>query len=293
MLLVVPWRRYAGSFQHACAVALVSSVFVVLLSACITPGTDAGSAGSTGLPPTSQPPWVKAPPAIANTILHWRQVTSSYVQGGIDPSNGKQILGDIWEQIGSKGQITLLHARYTYLDGTFHQEIFENEAMLTVIKGQDYLVLQPATPPHDWCIEQQQTDLNELHSHLPPFIDEAALAQVSFQMREETLSLELPTTPSLEQVTPIAVYPSQPLGHVWVRQEPGRGNALETITLEVGPQDRLLAETSVIHDAHGTILSSSSLAIGPLYVYGADASVPPSVLTRPNLPNLLTGGCHS
>ncbi len=289
MLLWFPWKGRTGWWQRP-LLALAGSVFIICGGvACLAQSASLGAPGSTSQSPLGQPPWVKAPPAIANTILHWRQVTSSYVQGGIDPSNGKQILGDIWEQIGGNGQIMALHARYTYLDGTFHQEIFEDETMLTVIEGQDYLILQPSTPPKNWCIEQQPTDLNELHSHLPPFIDEAILAQEGFQMSEGALSMELPTTPSLEQVTPIAFYPSHPLGHVWVRQEPGKGNALETNTLEVSPQDRLLAEESAARDAHGTILSSSSLAIGPLYVY-AKASVPPSVLTRPNL---LTGGCHS
>ncbi len=268
---------------------LMGGALIGLLSACTAPSSPPGVPGSSGPPSSGQPTWVKAPPAIANTILHWQQIGVSYVRGGVDPANGKQILGDIWEQIGGNGQITMIHARYTYLDGSFHQEIFEDDTLLTVIDGPDYLSLRPSPPPQGWCIEQQRTDLDELQSHLPSFVDEAILAQNSFQGREGMLGLILPMTPALVHVTPRAFYPSKSLGRLWVRQEARGKNAREQITLEVGAEDRLLAEESALRDAQGTLLSASSLAIGPLYVY-ASASVPTSMLTRPSL---LTGECNS
>ncbi len=59
------------------------------------------------------------------------------------------MLADVWAQLDAVGAITSVHVIYTYLDGTFVQEVLENTQTSTVINSQAYAVFLPKPLPPD------------------------------------------------------------------------------------------------------------------------------------------------
>lgn len=233
--------------------------------------------------------WVATPTLIANTVLHWRQVTYVSTSRSSDPANGKPLLGDLWVQVGADGQVILFKALYTYLDGTFHQAMLETTSSSLLVEGKDYVSSQPGQPSPGWCVQRQLPNIRLLQSDMPLFVNEAALAQDGFQRRGGTLTKSLPSTPTLPAIVPLQAYEGQKIGQLWAYQQFTNDSTREITTVEVGSQERLLVEEIQTLKADGTSLQASWSAMGPLYVYDA-AAIPASDLTLPTI--FTTGACN-
>ncbi len=232
-------------------------------------------------------PWIKSVLFAANTVLHWRQINLNYDSEGIDPANGKEVLADIWVQFGADRHIAIYHAIYTYLDGTFVQEIFEGPKVSIVIQSKAYAIFMPKPLPGNWCITEQPTNQDELQSRFPPFVDESMLLANHFYRSGDTLTKPLPTTPSVSGLTPVEVYGASGSIRVW-SQELHQQNLVTTSVIAVGQHDRLLLGSSETRDSAGTVKQANWVALGPLNVYKPTPALTSFLMMLPQL----TKGCH-
>ena len=234
-----------------------------------------------------QRPWIKSVPFAANTVLHWRQINLNYDSEGIDPANGKEVLADIWVQFGADRHIAIYHATYTYLDGTFVQEIFESSKINIVLQSKAYAVFMPKPLPRNWCITEQSTNQDELQSHFPPFADESMLLTNNFRRSGNTLTKPLPTTPSVSGLTPVEVYGASGSIRVW-SQELHQQNLVMTSVIVVGQRDRVLLGSSETRDSAGTVKQANWVALGPLDVYKPAPALTSFLMMSPQS----TKGCN-
>jgi hypothetical protein len=275
----------ACSFLFLVVIASALSVVMYAASGLVQNG---GSAPSTQPQSANgQRPWIKSAPFAAHTVLHWRQINLNYVSGGIDPTNGKEVLADIWVQFGADSHIVTYHAIYTYLDGTFVQEIFETSKINTVIQSKVYAVFLPKPLPKNWCITEQSTNQDELQSRFPPFADESMLLADNFHRSGSILTKPLPTTPSVSGLTPVEVYDASGSIGVW-SQELHQQDLVTTSMVEVGLHDRVLIGSSKTQDSAGTVKQANWVTLGQLDIYKPAPALTPFLMMSPQS----TKGCN-
>lgn len=267
---------------------VIASILSVVTYACSSLVQNGGSTPSTQPQPVdAQQPWIKSELFAAHTILHWRQINLNYISGGVDPTNGKEVLADIWVQFGADSHIVTYHAIYRYLDGTFVQEIFETSKIDIVIQSKAYAVFLPKPLTKNWCITEQLTNQDELQSRFPPFADESVLLADNFHRSGGILTKPLPNTPSVSGLAPGEVYDVSGSIDVW-SQELHQQNLVTTSMVEVGLHDRVLLGSSETQDSTGTVKQANWVALGPLDVFNPAPALTSFLMMSPQS----TKGCN-
>jgi hypothetical protein len=283
----------AASGAMIAALALGSGSLVRIAAAIIpTPPpvpTPAGEGGVSGVtaPTPDVPVYVKYP-AFAGKVLHWTKTTYFRDQASPDPANGRPVIGEMWAQVGADGVPTRFHGRYTFSDGTLHQDIVELGDTSTVVMGEGYPAdarIQPG------CVDSSHTDPRRMSLLKPVYVDGVLLPQGGFREDNESkdmLVIQPPQTMSLKAHPPAAVYPLDINRHRWVKVET-RGGGLRTVSvLETGADGRVLMSLNEQMDATGVTIAEYQALYGVLEVY-EPTNVPESVFVGSESP---TGECY-
>lgn len=278
----VTYRKYGYAFLIV--------IFVVIAIAMYDRGK---SAQEDGLTPSihyvtlsRQQPWIEYGTFPANTVLHWRQINFNYDSRGIDSTNGKEILADIWVQIGANRLIAVYHAIYTNLNGTFVQEIFDDSKISIVIYSKADVIFAPKPLSKNWCIDQQPSNPDALQSRLPAFIDESVLVKDGFQRSGNTFTKPFLITPTQGKLYPTGVYNVAGTVQVWI-QEVHHTEFTTKRVIEFDQNFRVLLASSKTQNYDGLVEQENWVVLGSVYIY----SLAPSFKSFLSMPSQLQKGC--
>lgn len=247
-------------------------------------------------PADRHPAWLIKNPVLAGKVVHWTQYQVISSPGMSDPANGKLLIGDIWEQLGATGDPVFEYSRWTYADGTFHQEVYATTQDYIIVQGNDYRATSPHPSPPvyptptNWCVTKQATPPKWLADATPEFVNEGAFPAAGYTRSQGRLDRPEPATPSLPGVSAIDVYRIPAVAHQWKYRFINRLGNVSTTTISVDARGRIVLWESHYTDAYNqTIGSDTWFAYGDMVVYGSLAGVPQSVLS---VPPQVTKGCH-
>lgn len=190
----------------------------------------------TSPPPQARPTIYVVPAAFRGKIVHWSFTQSIFIAGATGPTNGQPIDVEAWVRFGPDGVPNLYHARATYEDGTFYQEVLRSPTEETTV----YDPRSQPIPPigSQMCVVRTPGDAGlkeRLNSGVPPFVDVNRLLQAGFRSAGSGLPTRpVPTTPSPPGLTPQQVYGPDSSVANWILETPDRPGQLGITTLEVG-----------------------------------------------------------
>lgn len=237
----------------------------------------------TSSPPQSQisPDWLVRP-SFAGQVLHWTQEVSSYTVNGPDPTNGKEMIGDIWVEVGSDGVPARIYTRYTLPDGTFVQELLQTPSTMTVL-------FDTSSRTTTVCnVANQSTSAKSLLSALPLFAKESLLSAASYVQVGNEIQYPLPATSSLEGVVPRQIYPAGDSIHTWLLDKKFNSGMSDTTAMEVNADGRVLATEIKLFSSTGELIQDNWHTYGQLQIYSV-TSVPTTVFALPDQ----KGECHA
>ncbi len=284
--------------------ALVAAFLATTVgSGAVVPATPTPAAADGGgppvAPPSARPPsgWASelltAPPgSFRDKVLHWTQASLAYSSAGIDPANGRTVLAEVWARLDASGSVTALHARYTFTDGSFHQEIVRNGSQETVILGPAHSPLRALTSPpavappagsacHARALPTRPTAAG------PDFVAVARLPGAGFQRAPASTAPVLPGAAGVSGLTPLWTYRSSALQQ-WVTQQRSASGFTSTHELQVDENGRVVVARATVTDQRGRAVSENWEAYSPIQIY-APASVPAAIFA---LPPDAQGTCH-
>jgi hypothetical protein len=233
--------------------------------------------------------WIRAEASLRGTWIHWRQTGSTFSVTSPDPANGKTIIGDIWEKIGSDDTPVLYHGWFTYEDGTFRQEVFYSDTDAITVVGSEEKSLYPptavATLDSDWCVQHWPVDQQSLVKRTPQFVDEKAVEPAGFKVTSGPPTRPAPANAPLAIPTS-KVYSVPPTLHIWTQQSKGQsGLAASTTSISVDGQGRIMFNEWRSLDDQGKIATDTWIAQGALEVYSPAAAIPGKVGAPPTVPS--------
>lgn len=292
-------RRNAGRPRMRATTLALAGLVVVAVAALVIGAlrwaAPRAAATAPYVAPADRPkPWLVKNPALAGKVLHWTQSQVVVFPGQGDPANGKLIIGDIWERLDASGNPNFSYSRWTYPDGTFHQEIYATTQEYIVIEGDDYRATAPQLPPGyptptNWCVTKQPSTPRLLADATPEFANEALLPAAAYTKSQGALDRTAPMTASLPGARALDVYPIPAVAHLWKHRFTYPSGNVTTTTIGVDARGRIVLWNSHYADAHGRAIGTDTwFAAGEMFVYGSPAVVPPSVLA---VPPQVTKGC--
>lgn len=272
---------------------LMAAIAAVVLFSTHATAAQALPATSTPQAGAGSSPWDSTLPSLANTVIHWRQFQYSYELGVGDPANGRVLLGDLWEAIGSDGRPTAYHAIYAYQDGTFHQEIYQTKTTILIILGKDYARTQPVLPgqrlPAGWCVKRGSTTSSAIAADLPLFATATESATIAARAHKARPTEILPNTPSLTGSPALRIHGSSSVVRILdSRSADVRAGTSHSLQLEVVSDGRLLVRHVYDTGALGQVIEDAWTANGSLLVYSPSVVAPSYYI----MPQQIPGGCE-
>ena len=214
--------------------------------------------------------WVDSGPALAGYVVHWSVAHYALSSASTpDPSNGHELVTDMWEAIGKDGIPTAYHSRTTFMDGSLHQEMWLTPSTTLMVFGQDYRVANPTSPA--WCAVQGGSSVGDIFSELPVFANETVLSQLGQRVNwTAPTRVVSPPSPILTgaPVTPNTTYTSGSAAQAW--QLPVAIDATgvqSTFRLTVGSAGQVVASSVQSTDSQGHLVADASDVRSPLEVY--------------------------
>lgn len=234
--------------------------------------------------PSMSAPW----PDFSNKVLHWQNYSYSFDLGSPDHSNGQEIRGEIWVQVGPNNRPVALRGTFLHEDGLFHQEYL-------YVNGQETLVFdQPVLPPDapvqlpTPCRQEFTLDAatfaRVVDTGEPLYVDRAKIASLGLE-RANAPSMAIP---SLEPAG-LGVAPEYVIGagtsvaEVWVKEKPTEGGNVKVDVLELDPDSgRLQAEAHFERLPDGSQVTQSRRTQTAVEVF-EERDVPPTVFDARSL----------
>lgn len=263
-------------------VVVVGMVFGVCLTLGLTSsmasGLYSGNAPTTPLPatggptPTPIPPpegarasFLRNGPTLVSTVLHWS--TSDFFANSTspDPSNGQQVLGDIWMEMGTSGEPVRARTLVTFVNGTFHQEAVLSSQTRTMVVSPRTAPSAPNTTPVACIREGVVSGLDMMLNLGPIYIDENVLQSQGYILTGP-LVIAFPMTVGLAGGPPQASLGTEN-GRLFTKTEQFADGQRKLSEVGVGDNGRALYFHGLTLDASGNRLAESRTSIGRIDAY--------------------------
>lgn len=235
--------------------------------------------------PSISTPW----PDFSNKVLHWQDHSYFFEPGSPDDSNGQEIVGDIWVEVGGNNKPVALRATFRHADGSFHQEFL-------YVNGQEILVFDRPVLPPDAPVQlptpcRQEFTLDAatfdrvVDTGEPLYVDRSRIASLGL----ERTAASSATIPSLNPAGLPGVAPEYVISsgtsaaEAWVREKPTEDGSVKVDVLELDPDSgRLQAEAHFERLPDGSHETQSRRTQTAVEVF-AERDVPPAVFDAGSL----------
>lgn len=285
--------------------ALAVLALLMTLAACAPAASSGPPATSPSLaaPPTLGPGELgdanRALPQYAGDVLHYTKLvykrspeaTTTLAPGetmlGGDPSNGADILADVWVLMGTNGLPSVYNVRYTLPGGALSHQDYGSQTDSITVMGRTFAPPVPTAPgslPQFPCRQLNPAPKARQFAVLaPPFTQNALMTSgEGFTMTSGAPTQPPPITPALPGVTPLATLASPATVSIWTKDMPTTAG-LDHLRVESDASGRVIYQEDNIVTAQGQPVVDVWQTYGPVDVYAATA-VPPSVFTPPTAP---------
>lgn len=224
--------------------------------------------------PSVSAPW----PDFSDKVLHWQNYSYSWDPASPDHSNGQEIKGEIWVQVGLDNRPVAMRGTFFHADGSFHQDYLYVDGRGIVVYDEPILD-QDGNPQTDPCREESTFDkvrfAELVDTGEPLFLDRAKASSLGFARSDAP-----PAAVPLLEPADVGVASEDVIGNgaktteAWVLESPGESGSTRVDILGLDADGRLAVETHSERLAGGGEVVRQRLISTAVEVFSAqDAAV--------------------
>ncbi len=193
--------------------------------------------------PSVSAPW----PDFSNRVLHWQNYSYSFDPKSPDHSNGQEITGEVWVQVGPDNKPVAMRGTFFHPDGSFHQDYLYADGRGIVVYDEPILD-RDGNPQADPCRDESALDKVRFDQLVdtgePLFLDRAKVTSLGFAQTDAVAA----AIPSLKPAD-VGVASEDVIGNegkpteVWAKESPGEDGSTRVDAFALDADGRLAVET--------------------------------------------------